>query len=241
MEIKKSDKASLEARRPLWFLIAMVVVLATFYVGIDYTSHPPEAGDDVQLDDMVQDIDLVPAIDRSNMIAAAPEKAKAQKVNVVDEVKQEMEKQNTLTQLRDASAHGEGTDGGAKAENDESATATQAQPPVAVDADDNPLKLRVVEQLPEFPGGMVAMMKWITKTLRYPVMAQKQKIEGKVVVTFIINRDGTIAQVKIARGADPLLNAEALRVVRMMPQWKPGLQDGKPCRTMFAIPIEFRL
>lgn len=242
MENKKSDKARLEPQRPLWFLLALVVVMATFYVAIDYTSPRQTDDKEVPIDDLIQDIDLMPAINRNDMIAATPSAAPAKqtptKINVVDEVKQEAEKLNTINQLR--TAEGTATDGAESTKGNDAET-TQAQPPVAVDANDNPLKLRVVQQLPEFPGGMVAMMKWITKTLRYPYLAQQRKIQGKVVVTFIINKDGSVSDIKIAQSADPLLNSEALRVVRLMPAWKPGLENDKPCRTMFAIPIEFKL
>src|SRR3712207_5782326 len=94
---------------------------------------------------------------------------------------------------------------------------------------------------PEFPGGMVAFMQWLTQNLNYPPLAQRQRIEGKVVVSFIINKDGSIADAKIAKSANPLLDREALRIVGIMPKWKPGMQDNKPCRTMFAIPINFKL
>ena len=88
---------------------------------------------------------------------------------------------------------------------------------------------------------MVELMKWINKTLKYQYLAQKQKIEGQVKVTFIINRDGSIGDIKVVKSVHPLLDNEALRVVKAMPQWKPGIENGKPCRTMFAIPVEFRL
>lgn len=92
------------------------------------------------------------------------------------------------------------------------------------DADDRPRDFRVVEQLPEFPGGMEAFVQWLTTNLKYPRAARDRKTEGKVVVSFIINRDGSIADVKVAKAVDPLLDREALRVVRMMPKWKPGLE-----------------
>lgn len=98
-----------------------------------------------------------------------------------------------------------------------------------------------MEQLPEFPGGIVEFMKWLTRNLHYPPQAQQQKIQGKVVVSFIINKDGSISSPRIVRSVDPLLDREAMRVVKMMPWWKAGLEDGKPCRTMFAIPINFQL
>ena len=109
--------------------------------------------------------------------------------------------------------------------------------PVSQDSD----VVRTVEQLPEFPGGMVAFMKWLTRNLHYPVQAQQQRIEGRVVVSFIVNKDGSIASPKVVKSAAPLLDSEALRVIRMMPRWKPGILDEKPCRTMFAIPINFKI
>ena len=72
-------------------------------------------------------------------------------------------------------------------------------------------------------------------------MAQRQHIEGKVVVSFIINKDGSISGVKVEHSVDPLLDQEALRVVKMMPKWKPGVEKNKPCRTLFVIPINFKL
>ena len=80
-----------------------------------------------------------------------------------------------------------------------------------------------------------------SEVLNKQIDAQKQKIEGRVLVTFIINRDGSIANIKVVKSVHPLLDNEARRVVKLMPHWKPGIEDGKPCRTMFAIPIEFKL
>ena len=119
------------------------------------------------------------------------------------------------------------------------ADVTEALPQVPITKDS--VVLKTVEQLPEFPGGIVQFMKWLTRNLRYPPIAQSQRIQGKVVVSFIINKDGSIASPTIVQSVDPVLDREALRVVKMMPRWKPGLQNGKPCRTMFAIPVNFQL
>lgn len=228
----------------MWFLLALVVALSTLYVALELnTSAGNKAADTSQFDDM-QDLDLMPALDRSDMIAAAPSgapsKPTAKNVKVVDEVRKEIERNAAINDLRTAQGEGDGgADGQQQSSDDE--TATKALSPVAVDKDENPLKLRVVRQLPEFPGGMVELMKWITKTLKYPYAAQQQKIQGRVFVTFIINRDGSIANIKIVKSVHPLLDNEARRIVKLMPHWKPGIEDGKPCRTMFAIPIEFKL
>ena len=228
----------------MWFLLALVVALSTLYVALELnTSAGNKAADTSQFDDM-QDLDLMPALDRSDMIAAAPSgapsKPTAKNVKVVDEVRKEIERNAAINDLRTAQGEGDGGADGQQQSSDEE-TATKALSPVAVDKDENPLKLRVVRQLPEFPGGMVELMKWITKTLKYPYAAQQQKIQGRVFVTFIINRDGSIANIKIVKSVHPLLDNEARRIVKLMPHWKPGIEDGKPCRTMFAIPIEFKL
>lgn len=242
MEIKKSSKASLEPKRPVWFLLGLVIVLSTLYVALEFNTSAQTGADDSSLFDDMQDLDMLPAIDRSDMIAATeaptPAKPTAKNLKVVDKVRENLAKLSTITDLRTADGEGAGGEGH---DTSDDAPTTNAQPPVAVDKDDNPLQLRVVEQLPEFPGGMVELMKWITKNLKYPYLAQKQKIEGRVVVTFIINRDGSIADIKVVKSVHPLLDNEARRVVQAMPQWKPGMEKGKPCRTMFAIPVEFRL
>ena len=84
-------------------------------------------------------------------------------------------------------------------------------------------------------------MKWLTKNLKYPDIAREQRLQGKVIVQFIVNKDGTIADAKVVKSVTPSLDREAMRVIRMMPTWKPGIQDDKPCRTMIAVPIVFKL
>lgn len=100
---------------------------------------------------------------------------------------------------------------------------------------------RIVEQLPEYPGGVVEFMKWLTKTLQYPPGAQRMKIQGTCVVQFIVNKDGSISDAKVKKSLNRLCDAEALRVINKMPNWKPGKMDGKPVRTQFVIPIVFKL
>ena len=84
-------------------------------------------------------------------------------------------------------------------------------------------------------------MTWLTKNLKYPASAKQQKIQGTVVVSFIVNKDGSVASTKVSISVDPLLDNEALRVMKMMPKWKPGMDKNKVCRTMIAVPIVFQL
>jgi TonB family protein len=98
-----------------------------------------------------------------------------------------------------------------------------------------------VEQMPEFPGGNAELRNFLMHSVRYPIDAMKNKIQGKVFVSFVVGKDGFVKDAKVARGADPLLDAEALRVVKSFPQWKPGKEKGKDVAVEFTIPIDFKL
>jgi len=99
----------------------------------------------------------------------------------------------------------------------------------------------VVENMPEFPGGDLGLMKYIQKNVKYPPIAKEYNITGKVYVSFIVDKSGAVTNVKVVRGVDKNLDAEAVRVVKSLPKYKPGQQRGKPVRVMFTIPINFTL
>ena len=234
MEIKKSDTANLENRHLEGFLLGLVFALALLFTGLEYTTRSSQADqNDDLLEDMTEEMELTPAMDTKDMISAvsAPaSKSVTQRVMEVDHPADNTEKMASVTsKLLIGDGEGEAKD----------ANVTEALPQTPVEQDDN--VLRTVEQLPEFPGGMVEFMKWLTRNLRYPNMALQQKIEGKVVVSFIVNKDGSIANPKVEKSVNPMLDNEALRVIRMMPNWKPGIMDEKPCRTMIAIPVNFKI
>jgi TonB family protein len=99
----------------------------------------------------------------------------------------------------------------------------------------------VVEQMPQFPGGPAALMEYLSKNVRYPEEAHKNGVQGRVIATFVVEKDGSITEARIARSVDNLLDAEALRVVNAMPKWTPGMQKGEPVRVKYTIPITFKL
>lgn len=99
----------------------------------------------------------------------------------------------------------------------------------------------IVDQMPEYPGGLTALMNYLRANIRYPEAAQKAGIEGRVIVSFIVEPNGSVSNVEIVRGVDSDLDQEALRVVRQMPKWKPGKQDGSTVRVKFHLPIKFML
>lgn len=233
MEIKKSTKADLDGRRVQGFLLGVILVLATLFVALEYDWTSSESEYDLEaLDNIVKELDLE-ALKEEERIPLIKEQVverpqSADKLNVVEdepevELKDELPPPETDVELKTVD----------EVENPEQ--------PTVVDMELNPLNFRIVEELPEFPGGATAFMKWLTKNLRYPTSAQQRKVEGKVVAQFIVNTDGSISNLELVNSVDPSLDREALRVLRMMPNWKAGKQDGKTCRTQVCIPIVFKL
>ena len=99
----------------------------------------------------------------------------------------------------------------------------------------------VVEEMPSFPGGQAALMSFLSSNIKYPVVAQETGVQGRVIVGFVVERDGSITDVKVMRSVDPSLDREAQRVVRAMPRWKPGKQNGSAVRVKYTVPVVFRL
>lgn len=234
MDIKKSDQANLDKRRSTGFLLGLILAMALLFAAFEYTTRPQSYDeDDSMLDDLAEDLTMKSAPqdtkDMVSAIAAPASKAITENVKEVAHV----DNSDKIAPITSKLVIGSGQAVQKEAE------VTEALPQVTADKDT--AVLRTVEQIPEFPGGIVQFMKWLTRNLRYPPQAQEQKIQGKVVVSFIVNKDGSISSPTVVKSVDPMLDNEAMRVVKMMPRWKPGLEKGKPCRTMFAIPINFVL
>lgn len=105
----------------------------------------------------------------------------------------------------------------------------------------NDMVFDVVEVMPQYPGGPIAMLKYLMENIKYPEQAMKEGIQGRVTVRFIVEKDGSISDVKPILSVHPLLNKEAVRVVESMPKWSPGKQNGKPVRVRFNLPVMFKL
>ena len=111
-----------------------------------------------------------------------------------------------------------------------------------VEEEEEEVVFMVVESMPEFPGGQQALFKYLSENIKYPVIAQENGIQGKVVCQFTVNKDGSIVDIEVVRsGGDPSLDKEAVRVIKTMPKWKPGKQRGKPVRVKFTVPVSFKL
>lgn len=239
VDVRKSYKADVDGWRAFNFLLGLVVALALMVVALEFTTRGglPEASDDV-LDDVSQDVEMMPVMSRDAVAAVsagARQRGATDKIVVVDKPAAKLAAAEPAPG-KDEIIRGLAMSLGGVT--DISSSAIQALP---VDTDNNPLNFQVVERLPEYPGGMSAFVQWLTKNLRYPVTAQRRKVEGTVLVAFIVNRDGSITDLKVVKSAAPELDREALRVLRIMPKWKPGEDKGKPCRTYFTIPVVFKL
>lgn len=236
METKKSYAANLENQRGRGFFLGAIFVLATLFVVLEYNHNADSTATGITfIDELSQDMELMPAMDQTEMVVAqtpSPLTKVTPKVNIVEKQESEdLEKQSKINDLRLVG----------ETDTEEKVDVSEPLSPVVVDQNDNIQPLRVVQQLPEYPGGWTSFMQWLTKNLKYPPAAQRQKTEGQVVVTFVVNRDGTLSNIRIAKSAGALLDQEALRVAHLMPKWKPGIDKGEPCRTLMAIPIIFKL
>lgn len=229
----------MSGRRTQGFLLGLILVLALLFVGFEYTSSPPlSTNNNFQMDDLAQELEMSPP-DMHDMISVA-EPSPASK-SVTSNVKESKDKTEG-DQLKVSSVTSPLVVGdGEGLQKDAHVAEAIPQTPTNLDEDNHVYKLQTVEKPPLFPGGWVELMKWLTKNLHYPPYAQRQKIQGKVVVSFIINKDGTVSNVKVEKSVDISLDREAIRVVKMMPRWEPAIVHDKPCRSMFVIPVVFAL
>jgi len=222
-------------------MLSLIVSCTLFFAMLEYNGAPWQGDDMDMLDDFADDMEMLqPLDDHKDMVSAeapkpAPKETLTEIVRPTDTKQVAPDKMVTTSKLVIGDGEGLAAD----------ATVTEAIPEQVADPSaseaEAPVKAEIIEQLPEFPGGISALVTWLTKNLRYPAQAKRNKIQGKVVVSFVINKDGTISNAKVERSAHKLLDAEALRVVGLMPRWKPGRDEKGICRTLFAIPVVFQL
>ncbi len=230
MEVKKSPKADLEGGIGMSILMGMIVGLAVLFVGFEWSTKDVQV---VTADEGVADIIAEEEIEITRPENTPPPPppppapAVTEVLNVVDD-DVELEQQDIISSEDDASA---------------AQTETFVAPVVEEEEEEESAQqiFTVVEKQPEFPGGTAELFKYLSKAIKYPVIAQENGIQGRVVCSFVVNRDGSIVDIQVMRGVDPSLDKEAVRVISEMPKWKPGEQRGKPVRVRFILPVQFRL
>ncbi len=237
MEVKKSKKADLEGTKSTGLLIGYIVALAAMFATFEYTTREYEETDVVySTSSFVSEEEVIP-ITQPIFTAAPPPPADAPQVaeilDIVDNneeiVEEKIETSESTTEaISGPVSHVSGP--------------VMAGPPAPVQEEGDEGEIfEVVEQNPMFPGGDAALMKYLQKNLKYPAQAQDNGIQGRVMVQFVVNKDGSIVEPKIIRPVDPSLDKEAIRVVSSMPKWTPGKQRGKNVRVRFTLPVTFRL
>ena len=172
---------------------------------------------------------------KSSIKFTAPVIKKDDEVRPEDEMKSQDEIMNSKVAVGFANVIG----------NDESGEVLKAKEmiinePVKPKEEENKV-FDVVEQMPSFPGGMAALMAYLQKSIKYPPVAEENGIQGRVVCTFVVERDGSVTDVRVAKSVDPSLDKEAVRVVSAMPRWIPGKQNGQSVRVKYTLPVTFRL
>lgn len=239
MEIKKSRKADLEHLRPWMFLSGLALTILLFVGAMELHISTSTDSDDYD-DDFTMNLELTPN-DQRDMIAAA-EKKDVSAGNTEEEETKDAGELNIVDEMDNFIKQNEELFTFHPGENlkDEDFKEDAEDEPINLN-DDDPETLRMVQDLPEYPGGMVEFMKWLTLNLKYPPAALRSKIEGKVMISFIVNTDGSISDIKVIKRAHALLENEALRIAKLMPKWKPGRDHGKVCRSQVAIPIVFEI
>ncbi len=234
LEEKKSPSADLERRWLQRFLMGLLLSLAVVFVALEYTIEPDDPLDDPELfEQLAMDPELSSLLRPENELVLAPkaEPKPTTRLVVADEEPQPEPQQEEEPVETDVS-------GDMEAQEEEEEEQLLPPPP----DDEEAVSFRVVEDLPQFPGGPVEMMKWLTRNLKFPKQLEERKIQGKVVAEFIVNKDGSITNVSIAVSSkNRIFDGEVLRVLRMMPRWTAGMQNGQPCRTKVCIPVVFKL
>ena len=172
---------------------------------------------------------------KSSIKFTAPVIKKDNEVKPEEELKTQDELMNTKTAIGAIDVKGNDDKGGEVLKLKEAVAQPEPKPEVENKVFD------VVEQMPSFPGGNAALMKYLSENVKYPVVAQENGVQGRVVVSFVVEKDGHITDVKVVRSVDPSLDKEAARVVRSMPSWIPGKQNGSAVRVKYNVPVSFRL
>ena len=169
---------------------------------------------------------------KSSIKFTAPVIKKDEEVRDDEEIKSQEELTSTKVAISIADVKGNDEVNGADIADLKQVVTQAAEPEKVFD---------MVEQMPTFPGGQQELMAYLGKNIKYPTIAQENGTQGRVIIQFVVERDGTISDVHVARGVDPYLDKEAVRVVQSMPKWIPGKQNGKAVRVKFTVPVMFRL
>lgn len=222
MEIKKMPKADLENKKFVFLQIGIVLVLSLVLIASEWSTTDLPVNNSFMEDAQFVEVEMIPITIPKETTPPPPPPKPTDILNIVDN------KDELINELVVTTTEMNSTDGIELVE-------------LPVEIRDPEETFTIVEEMPEFPGGDAALMRYLAKSVRYPVIAEQNNIQGRVYIQFVINTNGEVTNAIVLRGVDPSLDKEAIRVVENMPNWKPGKQRNKPVRVSFTVPINFVL
>ena len=228
IEEKKSQSANLETRKTTWLLLGYIMVFAVLFAAFEWTAtEKKHTGEIIQQGILLEEEIMVPITLPEKKVVPPPPQAK-QITEILEIVEDDAEiEESEIMSVEDQ---------GEVVEINEDANI------VVEEVVEEEQIYQVVEQQPEFPGGMQALMKFLRDNIQYPRISRENNSQGKTYVNFVVNTDGSIQDVEVMKSSgDVYLDKEAIRVVKTMPKWNPGKQAGKAVRVRFTLPVSLRL
>ena len=225
---KKSPKANLENKKFTWLLIGFVIVLSILFVAFEWSQRDLKIDMSQAIQDVVFEEEIPLTMQEEKPTPPPPQQQEPQKVEeILNIVKNDANVEESVISSSE--------------ETGEVIEIKQVAPVIEEEEIVEEEIFQVVEEMPEPPGGMAGLMQYLSRNIKYPAIAQENGIQGRVVVQFVVERDGSITGLKVVQPAHPYLDREAMRVMNTMPKWTAGMQNDRPCRTMVCIPVVFKL
>jgi len=227
MEIKKSKRADLSKERGTSLMIGLIISLSIMFVALEWTHK-----DEVDNEEPFAAVNFVPEdmipITLPEKKTVPPPPAAVTKAEIIEIVDDDADIEDEIM---------------ASIEDNTPWLDPQEYEVVMVEPEPEPDETIhvAVEENPEFPGGTAALMEYLRKNIKYPAICRENNIQGRVLVSFVVNKDGSIVDVEVVRGVNPSLDKEAVRVISQMPNWTPGRQLGRAVRVRYSVPVSFRL
>ena len=227
MEIKKSEHADLERGKGTSLLIGFVIALGVMFVALEWTQKEVEDNSELYTArDVSLNEEMIP-ITLPEKKTVPPPPAAVTKAEIIEIVEDDADIEEDIMASTEDNVEWVDLD-------DYEVVEVEPEP-------EEEEIFMVVEDQPEFPGGTAALLEYLRKNIKYPAICRENNIQGRVLVTFIVNKDGAIVEPEVVKSVNPSLDKEALRVISQMPNWKPGSQRGKPVRVKYTVPVNFRL
>ena len=227
MEIKKSEKADLERGKGTSILIGFVMALAVLFVALEWTEREVEDNSDLYMARETTITEEMVPITLTEKKTVPPPPAAVAKADIIKIVEDDADIEEDIMVSTEDQVEWVDLD---------EVDYIEVEPEPEEEE-----VFMVVEDAPEFPGGINALLEYLKKNIKYPAICRDNNIQGRVIVSFVVNKDGKIVDPEVVKGVNPSLDKEALRVISTMPNWKPGYQRGKPVRVKYSVPVNFRL